>query len=202
MLEYGRDFPFGPTARQASRPEALHFRKRYTRNSTRVMDTLLKILIVDDESSQRTGLAGMVKAWGMQAETATDGSDALDKLERFPADVIVTDLNMPRMDGYELMRTLREEGQNVPVIVVTAFGNVETAVRTVHEMGAYWFLEKPVQANVMQTLLRRAAAHHGLGTEKEDARAPASIQRFARRNGGQLAAHAGNFLPPAASRPQ
>jgi DNA-binding NtrC family response regulator len=131
------------------------------------MDRLLKILIVDDESSQRTGLAGMVKAWGMQAETATDGGDALEKLETFPADVIVTDLNMPRMDGYELMRTLREEGNAAPVIVVTAFGNVDTAVRTVHEMGAYWFLEKPVQANVMQTLLRRAAAHHGLGTEKK-----------------------------------
>ncbi len=121
------------------------------------MDRLLKILIVDDESSQRTGLAGMVKAWGMQAETATDGADALEKLETFAADVIVTDLNMPRMDGYELMRTLREDGNSVPVIVVTAFGNVETAVRTVHEMGAYWFLEKPMQANVMQALLRRAA---------------------------------------------
>lgn len=131
------------------------------------MDRLLKILIVDDESSQRTGLAGMVKAWGMQAETATDGGDALEKLENYQADVIVTDLNMPRMDGYELMRTLRDQGQTIPVIVVTAFGNVETAVRTVHEMGAYWFVEKPVQANVMQTLLRRAATHHGLGTEKK-----------------------------------
>lgn len=131
------------------------------------MDRLLKILIVDDESSQRTGLAGMVKAWGMQAETATDGADALERLENFAADVVVTDLNMPRMDGYELMKVLRDGGQGVPVIVVTAFGNVETAVRTVHEMGAYWFLEKPVQANVMQALLRRAAAHHGLGNEKK-----------------------------------
>jgi DNA-binding NtrC family response regulator len=131
------------------------------------MDNLLNILIVDDESSQRTGLAGMVKAWGMRAETATDGSDALIKLETFRADVIVTDLNMPRMDGYELMRVLREQGETIPVIVVTAFGNVDTAVRTVHEMGAYWFLEKPIQANVMQVLLRRAAAHHGLGTEKK-----------------------------------
>src|SRR3981189_3404041 len=126
------------------------------------MDRLLNILIVDDESSQRTGLAGMVKAWGMHAETATDGAEALEKLETFRADVIVTDLNMPRMDGYELMRTLHEQGETIPIIVVTAFGNVDTAVRTVHEMGAYWFLEKPIQANVMQVLLRRAAAHHGL----------------------------------------
>ncbi len=130
------------------------------------MDRLLKILIVDDESSQRTGLAGMVKAWGMQAETATDGGDALEKLETYNADVVVTDLNMPRMDGYELMKTMREEGNSTPVIVVTAFGNVDTAVRTVHEMGAYWFLEKPVQPNVMQTLLRRAATHNGVSKEK------------------------------------
>ncbi|MDQ6677423.1 MAG: sigma-54 dependent transcriptional regulator [Acidobacteriota bacterium] len=130
------------------------------------MDRLLKILIVDDESSQRTGLAGMVKAWGMQAETATDGADALEKLESYPADVVVTDLNMPRMDGYELMKTMREQGSMTPTIVVTAFGNVDTAVRTVHEMGAYWFLEKPVQPNVMQTLLRRAATHNVLGKEK------------------------------------
>jgi DNA-binding NtrC family response regulator len=130
------------------------------------MDRLLNILIVDDESSQRTGLAGMVKAWGMRAETATDGEDALAKLDSFSPDVIVTDLNMPRMDGYELMRTLRESGEPTPIVVVTAFGNVDTAVRTVHEMGAYWFLEKPVQPNVMQVLLRRAALHKGLSTEK------------------------------------
>jgi DNA-binding NtrC family response regulator len=130
------------------------------------MDRLLNILIVDDESSQRTGLAGMVKAWGMRAETATDGEDALEKMDAFAPDVIVTDLNMPRMDGYELMRTFRERGETTPIIVVTAFGNVDTAVRTVHEMGAYWFLEKPVQANVMQVLLRRAALHKGLSNEK------------------------------------
>jgi DNA-binding NtrC family response regulator len=108
----------------------------------------------------------MVKAWGMRAETATDGEDALAKLDAFSPDVIVTDLNMPRMDGYELMRTLRERGEPTPIVVVTAFGNVDTAVRTVHEMGAYWFLEKPVQPNVMQVLLRRAALHKGLNTEK------------------------------------
>jgi DNA-binding NtrC family response regulator len=130
------------------------------------MDRPLNILIVDDESSQRTGLAGMVKAWGMRAETATDGEDALSKLEAFAPDVIVTDLNMPRMDGYELMRTLHEHGETTPIIVVTAFGNVDTAVRTVHEMGAYWFLEKPVQPNVMHVLLRRAAMHSGLHSEK------------------------------------
>jgi DNA-binding NtrC family response regulator len=131
------------------------------------MDRAVRILIVDDESSQRSGLAGMVKAWGMFAETASDGSDALDKLPTFQPDVIVTDLNMPHMDGYMLLKALREQGDMPPTIVLTAFGNIETALRTVHEMGAYWFLEKPVQPNMMLALLRRAAQHQGLHAEKK-----------------------------------
>jgi DNA-binding NtrC family response regulator len=122
---------------------------------------------VDDESSQRTGLAGMVKAWGMQAETASDGREALEKLENFAADVIVTDMNMPGVDGFGLLRALRESGEMPPVIVVTAFGNVETAVRTVHELGAFWYVEKPIQPNVLQVLLRRAGAQSGLRNEKK-----------------------------------
>jgi DNA-binding NtrC family response regulator len=131
------------------------------------MERTARILIVDDESSQRTGLAGMVKAWGMTAETASDGSEAMDKLPAFQPDVVVTDLSMPHMDGYELLKALREQGDMPPTIVLTAFGNIETALRTVHEMGAYWFLEKPVQPNVLHALLRRAAAHNGLRTEKK-----------------------------------
>lgn len=131
------------------------------------MDRTVRILIVDDESSQRSGLAGMVKAWGMFAETASDGSDALDKIPTFQPDVIVTDLNMPHMDGYMLLKALREQGDMPPTIVLTAFGNIETALRTVHEMGAYWFIEKPVQPNMMLALLRRAAQHHGLHAEKK-----------------------------------
>jgi DNA-binding NtrC family response regulator len=126
----------------------------------------LNVLIVDDESSQRTGLAGMVKAWGMQAETASEGREALEKLAAFQADVIVTDMNMPGMDGFGLLRALREAGDMPPVIVVTAYGNVETAVRTVHELGAFWYVEKPIQANVLQLLLRRAGAQSGLRNEK------------------------------------
>jgi DNA-binding NtrC family response regulator len=127
----------------------------------------LNVLIVDDESSQRTGLAGMVKAWGMQAETASDGREALEKLEHYAADVIVTDMNMPGVDGFGLLRALRESGEMPPVIVVTAFGNVETAVRTVHELGAFWYVEKPIQPNVLQVLLRRAGAQSGLRNEKK-----------------------------------
>jgi DNA-binding NtrC family response regulator len=128
----------------------------------------IRVLIADDEASQRDGLAALVSAWGMTAETAGDGNEALRKLADFPADVILTDLNMPGLDGFGLLRRLRDSGDAPPAIVLTAFGNIETAVQTVHELGAYWFLEKPIQPGVLQTLVRRAASHAGLGAEKRN----------------------------------
>ena len=75
------------------------------------VEKLLKILIVDDEVSQRTGLAGMVNAWGMAAETASEGGEAMEKVASFSPDVIVTDLNMPGMDGYHFLEKLQEQGE-------------------------------------------------------------------------------------------
>jgi len=128
----------------------------------------LKVLIVDDEASQRSGLASMVSAWGMTPETAADGNDALQKLNSFAADVIVTDLNMPGLDGFGFLQRLRDAGEMPPTIVLTAFGNIETAVKTVHELGAYWFLEKPLQPSSLQVLLRRAGSHAGLRAENKN----------------------------------
>src|ERR1700730_15874025 len=128
----------------------------------------IKVLIVDDEASQRSGLAAMVSAWGMMPETAGDGNEALAKLNTFQADVIITDLNMPGLDGFGFLQRLREAGEMPPTIVLTAFGNIETAVRTVHELGAYWFLEKPLQAAPLEVLLRRAGSHAGLRAENRN----------------------------------
>jgi len=104
----------------------------------------------------------------MTPETAADGSEALLKLNDFSADVILTDLNMPGMDGFGFLQRLRDSGEMPPTIVLTAFGNVETAVRTVHELGAYWFLEKPIPPGSLEVLIRRAGTHAGLRTEKRN----------------------------------
>ncbi len=132
------------------------------------MSLNLKVLVVDDEVSQRSGLAAMLSAWGMSAETAAEGNEALEKLNDFPADVIITDLNMPGLDGFGFLQRLRDSGEMPPTIVLTAFGNIETAVRTVHELGAYWFLEKPIQPSSLEVLLRRAGNHAGLRAEKQN----------------------------------
>src|SRR5215475_7396920 len=128
----------------------------------------VKVLIVDDEASQRSGLAAMVSAWGMIPETAAEGGEALVKLNAFPADVILTDLNMPGLDGFGFLQRLRDSGDMPPTIVLTAYGNVETAVKTVHELGAYWYIEKPIQPATMEVLLRRAGSHAGLRAENRN----------------------------------
>jgi DNA-binding NtrC family response regulator len=127
----------------------------------------VRVLIVDDEQNQRLGLASMVSAWGYQVETAADGQEAIEKLAAFPAQIMVTDLMMPRMDGAELLRRLNAQGGAPVAIVVTAFGNLETAVSTIHELGAFWFMEKPIQAQALRTLLERAASQSRLAEETE-----------------------------------
>jgi DNA-binding NtrC family response regulator len=117
-----------------------------------------KVLVVDDEEAQRSALAGMIGLWGYQVETAADGQEALDKLENFPAQVMITDVKMPRMDGEELLRRLKANGAGPQSIVLTAHGGLEVAVNMVHDLGAFWFLEKggQSQAPALRLLISRA----------------------------------------------
>jgi DNA-binding NtrC family response regulator len=123
-----------------------------------------QVLIVDDEDHQRSALASMVSAWGYATETAANGHEALDKLRTFSPHAIVTDLMMPKMDGQELLRRLEPR---IPAIVVTAFGNLETSVNVVRDLGAFWFLEKPIQASALRMLLERAVAQFRLTEQAE-----------------------------------
>jgi len=123
--------------------------------------------VVDDEESQRTALAAMIALWGYAVETASDGQEALEKLGASTFHVVVTDMMMPRMDGTELLKRLKAQTGAPPVIVQTAFGNLETSVTTVHDLGAFWFLEKPVQSQALKLLVERAAAQGRLAEHAE-----------------------------------
>src|SRR5260370_11437438 len=125
----------------------------------------IRVLIADDEENQRLGLAKMVQSWGFAVDTAADGQEALEKLNLLPVNVLVTDLMMPRMDGFELLKRLSAQGNAPPAIVLTAFGNIETAIQTMHDLGAFWFLEKPIQPNALKVSLERAATQSRLTEE-------------------------------------
>ncbi len=129
--------------------------------------TPARVLVVDDEENQRTALAGMIGLWGYAVETAIDGQDALEKLAAFHADVIITDLNMPRMTGQELLKHLKDQGSAPTSIVLTAYGSLETALSLVHDLGAFWPLEKPIKSAELRFVIERAVAQHGLAEHAE-----------------------------------
>lgn len=127
----------------------------------------IRVLVADDEENQRAGLSKMIQSWGFAVDTAADGQQAYEKLNQSPVHVLVTDLMMPRMDGFELLKRLGSQGTLPPTIVLTAFGNIETAVQTMHDLGAFWFLEKPLQPSALKVLLERAATQSRLAEEAE-----------------------------------
>jgi DNA-binding NtrC family response regulator len=121
-----------------------------------------RVLVVDDDESQRILLAQTVTSLGFIPVPAGDGEEALRVHSAQPAAVIVTDLVMPRMDGFELLKQLEVLGDRTPTIVLTGFGSIEKAISVVHDFKAFWFLEKPVQPGMLGTLIERAAAQKQL----------------------------------------
>ena len=120
----------------------------------------------------------MVMGLGYECETAFDGENALEKLGSMSFDVITTDLMMPRVDGFQLLRALLERGDRTPAIVLTGFGSMDQAISIVHDLQAFWFVEKPVQPGVLATLLERAARHSALVKETERLQRQLGYQGF------------------------
>ena len=129
--------------------------------------TTARILVVDDEPRQREALAEMVTSFGFTPVTAADGREALAAHAEQAADLILTDLIMPGMDGFELLRTLEQSGDRTPTVVLTGFGSIEKAISVVHDLSAFWFLEKPVKPAILRALIERAAVQTGLLAETQ-----------------------------------
>ena len=110
------------------------------------------ILVVDDEAKMRRLLEIMLTQLGYSVHQAADGQEALDFLSSHVVDLVITDLRMPKIGGIELLRQLQEQGNEVSVIVVTAYGTVETAVEATR-LGAKDFIEKPLSlAKLLHTV--------------------------------------------------
>ncbi len=121
------------------------------------------ILIVDDEKNTREGLSRALRGEYAVAE-AENGQRALEWLETRSADVVLSDLRMPGMDGMTLLSRLLGRDPKPVLILLTAYGNIETAVEAM-KRGAYDFLAKPVNLDRLDLLLKRALAERQLGAE-------------------------------------
>jgi DNA-binding NtrC family response regulator len=127
---------------------------------------MANFLIVDDNKTSTDTLCALVERRGHAAHAAYDGQQALTVLEAEPIDVLVTDLKMPKMDGMQLLRTVRDRWPDVVVIVVTAHGSVEAAVEAM-KIGAFDFVTKPLDNNELQVKLQKAVAQREMSLKME-----------------------------------
>jgi DNA-binding NtrC family response regulator len=113
-----------------------------------------RVLVVDDDADSRAALAEALRETGYVVETAADAFKGLGKLAAFAPDLVLTDLKMPGMDGLELLRKIHGGGNDLAVIVTTAFADVETAVTALKE-GAADYLTKPLDLTVLSVVVAR-----------------------------------------------
>jgi two-component system response regulator HydG len=134
-----------------------------------MVSTRIRVLIVDDEAGARGALKSLLETQGYHVDQAGDGAAALERLVELPPDVIVTDLDMPVMNGMQLIEALRGRGQDVPVIVVTSASELRSAVDAMRA-GATDYLTKPVDFDALLLSLERAVEQRDVRIENENLR--------------------------------
>lgn len=132
---------------------------------------MAKLLVVDDENNLRLVIQKEMSRLGHEVDTASDGEAAWEASERKDFDVLLCDINMPRLDGIGLLRRLREKRQNPPeVIMLTGQATVETAIEAM-KLGAYDYLTKPYRITELAVLVTQAAEKQKLKTDNQRLRA-------------------------------
>ena len=130
-----------------------------------------RILIVDDEPELLTAFSRMLTSEALEVETAASADTALNLLDRSSFDLVLTDLSMPRMDGFELLTRMRQRGDVTPALVISGAGSIELAVRAI-KLGALDFVEKPIHRErlvlTVQNALRLAQLQEVHGRLQEE----------------------------------
>ncbi|MFC1883691.1 response regulator [Thermodesulfobacteriota bacterium] len=120
------------------------------------MEEKIMILVVDDEKVVRDGCIRVLTGKGYEVLTSENGKQCMDTLEKESVDIILLDLKMPGMSGEEVLRKTREQYPDIPVIIITGHGTVDTAVECM-KIGAYDFITKPFQVDQFVLTVKRAA---------------------------------------------
>jgi DNA-binding NtrC family response regulator len=128
-----------------------------------------KVLIIDDERPIRNSLREILEYEKLKIEEATNAIEALEILEKSNFDLILCDIKMPGMDGIELLTKIQEDKPEIPVIMISGHGNVETAVDALKK-GAYDFIEKPIDLNRLLVTVRNALDRASLVEETKKLR--------------------------------
>lgn len=138
-------------------------------------ETPAELLVVDDDTAHRTMLKTLLTGWGYQIEEADDGTAAVDAVAGRPYDLVLMDVRMLKMSGLEALPRIRELDPTVPVIIMTAYSSVDSAVDAL-KAGAYDYLTKPLDFDKLKLTVDRAVEHTRLREENRELKA-----RFAER---------------------
>ena len=117
--------------------------------------TGIKVLVVDDEAVIRNGLCRVMEGRGYQAESSESGFGAIEKLQKAPFNIVITDLKMPGMDGIEVLKAIKILQPGVPVIIITGYSTVDTAVEAMKN-GAFDYISKPFTPKQMIKMVEKA----------------------------------------------
>jgi DNA-binding NtrC family response regulator len=126
----------------------------------------IRVLIADDEKNLTRVLGKELGRRGHRVAVAESGAQAVDRLRQEPADVLLLDINMPDMDGIEVLRRLQDAADRPEVIMMTAYATVPTAIEAM-KLGAYDYLTKPTKIEKLDLLIRKAAEKRGLAQQNE-----------------------------------
>src|SRR6202008_1730027 len=114
-----------------------------------------RILIVEDEDNARKGYEQLLQRWGYDVLGVATAEDVLAKFAGYQPDTLIADVELPGMNGLDLLKQLGPDLQDVPAIIITGKGSEERAVAAI-EAGAFWYIEKPLKGPVLRALLDRA----------------------------------------------
>lgn len=125
------------------------------------------ILVVEDDDAHRGMLRTMLRSWGFTVEEASDGEDAVVMVREKPYDAVLTDVRMARMDGIHALKAILEYNPALPVVLMTAYSSVETAVDALR-IGAYDYLVKPLDFDLLRETLEQGIARSRHGVENRE----------------------------------
>lgn len=128
------------------------------------MDTKMRIMIVDDEMIVRESFLHWFEKQGHIVDCAVSGFEALEKIEKFPFDLLFVDIKMPGMDGIELLEKVKLEYPDTLVVIITAFGSIETAVKAM-KIGASDYLLKPFRPDQLNLVMEKILQQRAMTSE-------------------------------------
>ena len=115
-----------------------------------------RILVVDDEEDVREILKDRLQMYGYEVSTAADGVKALEKVEELSPELVLLDIRLPKLDGMEVLSRMRSKHPETLVIIITAYMTIQRAVEAIINQGAYDFIEKPFDPDLIRIKVDKA----------------------------------------------